>query len=280
VGASLVLLQFKGNDLVEERKHARYFSGEILAPWPNRIADGKYKYRGQEFKVPVNEAQRNNALHGLVFDKIWNLEDISESSLVFQILINQSVMYPGTIKLKIEYQLSELGLRSTLTANNISDTPVPYGASTHPYLQVANLSSVDDYVLSMNSSQVLLTDEVRLLPKELINVETVDLDFRKSQKIGPRFIDHAFRQDSNEPREVTVTDKNGNGVIMIFSEEAKWIQIHTTDREGGLDSRKVLAVEPMTCPPDAFNSGVDLIDLEPEGSHTLWWEIAHLVSIN
>ena len=38
-------------------------------------------------------------------------------------------------------------------------------------------------------------------------------------------------------------------------------------------SRRSLAVEPMTCPPNAFRTGEDLIQLEPGQSFTSSWGI-------
>ena len=73
LGAALATLKFEEKNLIEPRLHSRYFSGEILAPWPNRIADGKYSHNGNDFQLNVNEKVRNNALHGLVFDKYWKV---------------------------------------------------------------------------------------------------------------------------------------------------------------------------------------------------------------
>lgn len=277
-GAALASLKFAGADLIEKRTHSRYFSGEILAPWPNRIADGKYSYRGQDFQLTINEVGRNNALHGLVFDKPWSMISRGESQIAFQIMIDDTEKYPSILELQINYQLDDFGLISTLTATNMGTYTLPYGASTHPYIAVPGLDSVEDYILQMGCSQVLLTDDQRLLPTELVDVSDSNFDFRTPRRIGSQFIDHAFLQDPDLAREVSVTSQLGNGVLITFSESAKWIQIHTADRDGGYDSRKVLAVEPMTCPPDAFNSGLDLIELSPGQSHQLSWRIQALCS--
>jgi aldose 1-epimerase len=254
--------------------HARYFSGEILAPWPNRIADGKYSHNGKDFQLNVNEEARNNALHGLVFDKHWKVFSKSENTIALQIEIDDLSKYPGILKLQMTYKLDHQGLLSTLTATNCSEIELPYGASTHPYLTVPGVKSVNDYVLQIGASQVYLTDNERLLPTELVDVKDANLDFRNPNQIGARFIDHAFRQDPNFERLVSITSDSGEGVSISFSNAAGWIQIHTADRNGAADGRKSLAIEPMTCPPDAFNSEIDLISLQPKQSHTLSWRIS------
>lgn len=273
MGAALVSLTYKGNDLVERRTHPRYFSGEILAPWPNRIADGCYKYQGETFQIPTNESARQNALHGFVFNKIWKVISDSKSEIIFQIEVSEPDKYPTTLDLKVNYKIGDLGLSSQITATNTGVKLAPYGASTHPYFLVPGLNSVDDFYLKIGASKVLLTDSVRLLPKELMNVDSIDFDFRTPRQIGPQFIDHAFLQDSNLPREISIGNKFGAGVLISFDESTKWIQIHTADRNGGPDSRKALAIEPMTCPPDAFNSKIDLVELKPGETHQLTWQI-------
>jgi aldose 1-epimerase len=55
------------------------------------------------------------------------------------------------------------------------------------------------------------------------------------------------------------------------------VQVHTGDRPEPADHRRGLAVEPMTCPPDAFTSGVDLVHLGPGESHEASWSIAAIV---
>jgi aldose 1-epimerase len=274
LGAALATLKFEDKNLIEPRLHSRYFSGEILAPWPNRIADGKYSLNGNDFQLNVNEKVRNNALHGLVFDKYWKVSSKSENRISLQITIDDSEQYPGILELEMTYQIDNQGLSSTLTATNQGEIELPYGASTHPYLMVPGVESVDDYILQIGASQVYLTDEARLLPIKIVDVADASLDFRQPAKIGSNFIDHAFKLDPTFESSVSIKDDSGEGVLMSFNDATKWVQIHTADRNGADDGRKSLAIEPMTCPPDSFNSGIDLVLLKPKQSHSLSWRIS------
>ena len=274
LGAALATLKFEDKNLIEPRLHSRYFSGEILAPWPNRIADGKYSLNGNDFQLNVNEKVRNNALHGLVFDKYWKVSSKSENRISLQITIDDSEQYPGILELEMTYQIDNQGLSSTLTATNQGEIELPYGASTHPYLMVPGVESVDDYILQIGASQVYLTDEARLLPIKIVDVADASLDFRQPAKIGSNFIDHAFKLDPTFESSVSIKDDSGEGVLMSFNDATKWVQIHTADRNGAADGRKSLAIEPMTCPPDSFNSGIDLVLLKPKQSHSLSWRIS------
>ena len=274
LGAALATLKFEDKNLIEPRLHSRYFSGEILAPWPNRIADGKYSLNGNDFQLNVNEKVRNNALHGLVFDKYWKVSSKSENRISLQITIEDSEQYPGILELEMTYQIDNQGLSSTLTATNQGEIELPYGASTHPYLMVPGVESVDDYILQIGASQVYLTDEARLLPIKIVDVADASLDFRQPAKIGSNFIDHAFKLDPTFESSVSIKGDSGEGVLMSFNDATKWVQIHTADRNGADDGRKSLAIEPMTCPPDSFNSGIDLVLLKPKQSHSLSWRIS------
>ncbi|QHK19032.1 hypothetical protein GU243_03865 [Pseudarthrobacter psychrotolerans] len=60
---------------------------------------------------------------------------------------------------------------------------------------------------------------------------------------------------------------------MAWGRACPWLQIRTADKPATAADRLGLAVEPMTCPPDAFNSGEDLIQLEPGSSHQAGWSI-------
>ena len=274
LGAALATLKFEDKNLIEPRLHSRYFSGEILAPWPNRIADGKYSLNAKDFQLNVNEKVRNNALHGLVFDKYWKVSSKSENRISLQITIDDSEQYPGILELEMTYQIDNQGLSSTLTATNQGEIELPYGASTHPYLMVPGVESVDDYILQIGASQVYLTDEARLLPIKIVDVADASLDFRQPAKIESNFIDHAFKLDPTFESSVSIKDDSGEGVLMSFNDATKWVQIHTADRNGAADGRKSLAIEPMTCPPDSFNSGIDLVLLKPKQSHSLSWRIS------
>ena len=76
------------------------------------------------------------------------------------------------------------------------------------------------------------------------------------------FIDHCYGGLQGN-WEVRVTNAQGEGTALASN--TPWVQIHTADALG----RPGIAVEPMTCPPDAFNSGIDLVSLAPGQRHRL-----------
>lgn len=275
-GAGLNFLRHAGRNLIEPFQPdatPERFRGDLLAPWPNRIGDGVYHVDGVEYCVTINETSRGTALHGLVNLLIWNLNAQSDASVTLSAVLPASQAYPTDLALEVTYTLGDSGLMITLSAKNIGAKKAPYGASIHPYLIANEFEKNDDWHLLIHCDEVLEVDHDRLLPIAVREVISLDYDFRSNSLIGDRYIDHAFIVDETKPREILLRAGSGAGVRMVFESECKWIQIHTVDREGFSGSRESLAVEPMTCPPDAFRTGVDLIWLFPHDETSTTWQI-------
>ena len=277
-GGGLNSLSYKGRNLVDpfQASDPRFFRGDVLAPWPNRIADGKYEVEGKNYTVAINEAERRTALHGLVFSLLWEVLDASQDHVRLGVDLTASGSYPTSLHLEATYRLSPDGLSISISAENTGSAKAPYGVSIHPYLMASDGQSVDEWTLKLHSNEVLDVDEVRLLPIALKSCEEMNFDFRDGAKIGTRFIDHAFTVDDSKPRTITLRADDGHGVEMTFDETSRWVQIHTADRDGGDTSRRCLAVEPMTCPPDAFRSGEDVIWLGAGDKTESSWRIQNL----
>jgi len=275
-GAGLNSLIFNGRDLVDPFIPAlipENYRGDILAPWPNRIEDGQYKVDGVLYEIPINEPNRRTALHGLVNNLEWDVSDSSQDAVTLKVTLESSESYPTELEFTVQYSLSDQGLSITISAVNVGQQRAPYGVSIHPYLIPTSNSRVDEWSLKMNASQVLEVDLERLLPIALRKVEDLGFDFRAGRVIGSQFIEHAFKVDEGSELVVSVTSSNGDSVEMTYTPDCEWIQIHTADRSGGADSRICLAVEPMTCPPNAFRNPDQSIWLQPGGSTSTTWKI-------
>lgn len=281
VGASLRTLQFHGRDLVvpfTADEIRPVFRGATLAPWPNRVIDGRYTFDGVEQQLPLTEPNRGNALHGLAAWLDFNAIERSASHVVLTATIEAQAGYPHRVEVTVTFALDEDGLHSTVTALNTGHDEAPWGTGPHPYL-TPGVGRVDDWTLSLPAASVLTVTDDRLIPIALADVATEDdgaFDFRVARQIGDTFIDHAFTEltrDDDGITSVTVLAADGTGVGMTWANDCPWVQVHTADQENPETSRLGLAVEPMTCPPDAFNSGTDLIVLAPNASATAGWTI-------
>ncbi|WP_020578182.1 aldose 1-epimerase family protein [Actinopolymorpha alba] len=279
VGATLRELQYAGRDLIAGFPAERmrpFYRGAVLAPWPNRVADGAYEFAGARHQLPLNEPARHNALHGLVAWVNWTLVETATTGVVLGHRLFPQDGYPFRLDLTLSYELSEDGLHCVLTAVNAGDVPAPYGCAPHPYL-VAGPGRVDDWSLELPASRYLEVTPDRLLPVGLADVAGTPYDFRTARPIGTTFIDHAFTDLTPEPAgdiHARVLAADGRGVEMRWDTRCPWVQVHTADRPEPAYNRSGLALEPMTCPPDAFNSGTDLVILAPGEQHEASWIIA------
>jgi aldose 1-epimerase len=275
IGASLRELTFDARNLVlpfgaDELRPK--FRGATLAPWPNRIVGGTYSFAGDDYVLALTEPERGHALHGLAAWLDFDLVAQSTAEVTLEGVIQPQAGYPWRVIVTVTNTLTDAGLATTVTATNASSTPAPYGTGPHPYL-VGGPGRVDEWTLELSAASVMLTTET-LAPTDVVPVESVGLDWREPHTVGDIFIDHCFTSLS-EAR-VRVTDATGSGVQMTWGAECTWVQLHTADLPDEAISRRGLAVEPMTCPPDAFNSGTDLIVIEPGASTSASWAIAAL----
>jgi aldose 1-epimerase len=283
-GAALRVLEHRGRRLVlgfAEDAMASSGRGQLLAPWPNRIRDGRYTFEGRDLQLPLSEPAHGNASHGLVRWAAWSIEERTDHSvsLVYRTMAQPG--YPWTLDLHVLYDLSADGLTVTTTATNLASTPAPYAHGAHPYLTTGT-GPVDAWELTLPARTRLLADD-QLIPVDEEDVRDTALDFRVARPIGSSTLDTAFTglgRDAEGRAEVRLRDaRSGDGVALWMDERHGWVQLFTGD---GLPSlaRESLAVEPMTAPPDAFNSGTDLVVLAPAGTpgdeHSGAWGIRSL----
>lgn len=281
VGASLRSLTYQDRDLVmpfgADEVRPRY-RGATLAPWPNRVIDGTYLYEGVAHQLDLTEPARGHALHGLALWLNFDVIVLAEHSVTLRAVIEPQAGYPHRILLIVRYWLSAKGLGNRVTATNLSAGTAPYGVGPHPYL-VAGEGRVDEWTLTTSASAYLEAEGTRLLPGDVVDITPGDdFDFTSGKTVGSLFIDHAFTQldFTNGNARVELRAPGGTGVAMTWGSELPWLQLHTADMPDVDISRRGLAVEPMTCPPDAFNSGTDLIHLEPNQQHAAAWFISAL----
>ncbi len=199
-GATLQALTHAGRDLVVRAgadDPPGTFRGVVVAPWPNRVRDGRYTFAGTEHQLPLNEPERGSALHGFSFDRSWGVGGVSATRVTMWLDLPPQPGYPFTLRLRATYVLSADGLRIELRAANTGTEPAPYGCTIHPYLSCGT-PRVDDAVLTLPAATRVEVDE-RLLPIGTAPVADVDCDFRRGDRVGDRRIDHAFTDLTPEP---------------------------------------------------------------------------------
>lgn len=281
VGATLDSLERAGRPVILSSppdEPMLLYRGAIVAPWPNRIGDGLYTFDGQEVQAPINEVDRMCALHGLVsFQRFTPVGEPAADSVTLRCELVPSLGYPFHLGLEVTYALhAEAGLTTTVRARNLGPRDLPYGVCPHPYL-VAGPEPLDTWSLQVTAGTYLQVTEDRLLPTGMAAIEPgSDLDFSAGRVIGTATIDNAMTdlERTDSVATVRVSAPGGTGVQISFDERCPWVQFHTGDRPEPELDRKGLAVEPMTCPPDAFRSGTDVVRLGPGQEHEAAWTIS------
>jgi aldose 1-epimerase len=251
--------------------------GQVLAPWPNRLAGGRYNFAGSEQQTPLSEPDRGNAIHGLVRWMAWRIVDQSDDRAAIATVVRPQPGYPYGLMLRVEYFLGDAGLRVSTLATNIGDEPLPFGLGFHPYLAVA-AGTVDDALLTVPADSLLESDDRGIPTGVTTAVEGTSFDLRAGSPVADRQLDHCFtglKHDDDGLARATLATGDGSASVTLWADSAfGYFMVFTGDTLAPERRRRSVAVEPMTCPPDAFNSGADLVVLEPESSVTAEWGIS------
>ena len=247
--------------------------GQPLIPWPNRLRDGRYPWGGAERQVDLSEPARFNAIHGLVRWRNWQVRARESARVVLGHVLHGEPGYPFMLDLEIEYRLEPRGLTVTTDARNIGPDACPYGAGMHPYLTLG-APTVDGAILTVPAGRRLVSDE-RAIPVGEESVDGGPLDFRSPRAIGDAHVDDCFteleRDGEGQARvELRAADRS-RAVTLRASPEYHYVMVYTGDTLAEPQRRRGVAIEPMTCAPDAFRNGLGLVVLQPgQSAETMW----------
>jgi galactose mutarotase-like enzyme len=241
--------------------------GQVLAPWPNRLGDGRYEFSGLRAQAALDEPELRNAIHGLVRWVPWRLEAQAQNVLSVACTLHPSPGYPFILGLRIEYRLGRDGLSVCTRAENLGETTLPFGLGFHPYLR-PGAGSLDLARLRLPATRRLVLDERSLPTGELRPVSGTELDFTAGRAIGATRMDTAFtglHRDADGLAWASLDDGAGDdGTELWVDDRFNYLMCYTGDTIGDPARRRAaVAIEPMTCPPDAFRSGKDLVVLGP-----------------
>jgi aldose 1-epimerase len=279
VGAGLRAYTVGDRDIIDGFREDAMCSigrGQLLLPWPNRIEDGQYEFAGRMHQTPITEPARHSALHGLTRWVNWTAVEQAEDRVLMSLVLHPQPGYPFTLRFDVDYHLSAGGLTMRTTATNVGQQAAPYGAGHHPYLTLG--SPIDHALLKMPALMRLEAND-RLIPtgRVLPNGGTA-YDFLELRPIGSLGMDTAFANlvpDSDGLIRVHLQAPGGDPQITLWMEPTyKFLMVYTPDAISDLARRRrSIAIEPMTCAPNAFRSRDGLIVLQPGESWSGSWGI-------
>jgi aldose 1-epimerase len=252
--------------------------GQVLAPWPNRLADGRYEFNGVRAQAALDEPERRNAIHGLVRWLPWTLQTRHQNQLSLRLQLHPSPGYPFSLLLELGYHVGRDGLTVTTTAQSLEESSVPFGIGFHPYL-TAGPETVDGAILHVPALHTLDLDDRGLPTGTLSPVAGTDRDFSTSRFIGPAVLDTPYttlvREDDGRARASLEAPGGAGGTTLWVDEGYPYLMVYTGDTLGDLARRRrAVAIEPMTCPPNALRTGTGVIELQPGQEWKAQWGIS------
>ena len=248
--------------------------GAVLVPWPNRLRGGKYTFDGKAYQLPLSEPPTGNAIHGLGRWARWVPVRHETSAVTLALDIVPQAGWPFEVRVEVTYALDAVGgLAVTGVARNTGTGRAPFGAGFHPYLSTRG-HGIGEVTVKVPARDRIVLDEAKV-PVGMQSVAGTPYDLRRGRRLGALRLDDGFTGLSTAGgRGAVLVRTRSGGAQVWFDETFRFVQVFTPDLvAGGLPG---VAVEPMTCPADAFNSGTGLIVLTPRDSWTGSWGIQPL----
>jgi aldose 1-epimerase len=250
----------------------------ILFPWPGRIADGQFAYRGRDIQLPINDPSHNCAIHGLIYNRVFRVTRkgpyFVAARLDSRIDEELSVLWPFPFVLDLDYEVGN-GLRFHCAVENVGDGPMPFGIGAHPYFHAP---------LDPRGTRAAMQVEgdidhhwqldARLLPSGALEAPLGRLDVRSPVMLGSETYDDAF----------TLRAKRAERAARLIDPQLKMaLELRAAPIFRNLvvyapPSPEVVALEPYTCGPNAFNlaaKGIDagMLELAPGARFEAFFEI-------
>ncbi|TFV45994.1 aldose 1-epimerase family protein [Blastococcus sp. TF02A-35] len=249
--------------------------GAVLLPWPNRIRDGRWRWEGEELQLEVQSPEEPHAIHGLLSWQPWSVLQRSDRSVTVGTTVEPHPGYPFRLAAAVDHVLDADRLTWTLRVRNAGNRPAPFGAGVHPYLSVGATEDggIGDAGLALPARTELVLDG------GMPTGERRPFDGAVG-RVGDRALDTPLtdlERDAEGWAKVRLTGAAGE-LVLAADAAWPWLQVYSGDTLPTGQWRRSLAVEPMTCPPNALADGTDLLVLEPgaewAGTWTLAWSPA------
>ncbi len=242
--------------------------GQLLYPWPNRIGDGAWTFSDRTAKPQIDDVEQSTAIHGVVRWRPFRIEAVNQNRCVLALLLHPTPDYPFLSEIEVAYHLGSLGLTVTTTVTNRDEVPIPFGLGFHPYLAVTT-PTIEGTELQVPAKAYVATNERQLPTGEILPIAGGPLDFTRAKSVNGHELDVTYAElvrDDQGLASVSVRDSTGAAVELSMDRNFPYVQVYTGDKLEKGRRRTAVAVEPMTCPPDALRSGKDIVVLEP-GQH-------------
>ena len=248
--------------------------GIVLVPWPNRVKDGTWEHDGQTRRLALTEPDRSNAIHGLLRYRPYVLVEQDAATVTLRADVFPELGYPFQLATSVRYDLTPDGLEVTHTVTNAGASPAPVAIGAHPYLKIGGVPTGDLVVTVDAATHLDVDDRLNVVGESA--VEGTRFDLRAGRRVADLELDDGFADvamaDGGAHHVVSATD--GRSVTLWTDEDFGYVQVFTQRKFTTATASEVaLAVEPMTAPANALNTGRGLRWLEPGASWSPRWGI-------
>jgi len=258
-GASLQELFFDGKKIIENQNSLfkQRYSSALLFPFVNRINDGKYSFNNKEYQFDCNEPERNNALHGLVFDKkftcIDKKSDDYSATLVLGYNETQRIKaFPFTYNVQLQYIFTDAKLELKMNIKNTGTNAFPFTIGWHPYFYSSDLSE----------SKLTFDADKKVIHNKKMITESIE-NYTSDKNLELKNLDDCFHLTNN-----TINFKTPEYDLEMTSGSADcYLQIYTPANSNNI------AIEPLTGISDSFNNKEGLQILQPNKVYSDIWKI-------
>ncbi|MFP3466159.1 aldose 1-epimerase family protein [Leifsonia sp. SIMBA_070] len=274
VGAGIRSLRFAESDLTEP-----YPAGEqppsacgiVLVPWPNRVADGRWEHDGQTRQLDLTEPAKRNAIHGLLRRRPYELVDRSDSTVTQAATIYPEPGYPYLLDTTVMHELHTEGLTVTHAVTNAGEDAAPVAIGAHPYLRIADVPP-EQLTVTVAARTRFETDDRSNITGEAPVAGTA-FDLSSGRRVSELDLDTGFADLPDGPVEHSLAADDGRKVVLWGDADFRYAQVFTNRKFATKPGGVALAIEPMTAPANALNSGRGLRWLEPGETWTVSWGI-------
>lgn len=244
--------------------------GMLLAPWPNRVAGGRWTLHGEEQRLDITEVSKGNAIHGLLRNTGYQPVESGPSTIVLEAEIFPQHGYPFHLVHRATYRLTEKQLTVRQELTNLSGDPAPFGLGAHPYLKISDVPT-EDLTLTVLADELFEVDG-KAIPTGRAPVSGQH-DLRRGRRIGDIEFDTAFTglRMVDGRHEHVLAAPDGRTVTLWADSSFAYAHVYVSTIYPGVS--KAVAVEPMTAPANALNSGEGLRWLDPGASFSAQWGI-------
>lgn len=252
--------------------------GDVLIPFPGRIAGGSYTFAGTSYQMDKNDKETPSAIHGFLRQVLWDVASQSPSAVTFTTTLAADAApgYPFALGVSITYALSDAGLTTSFEIENTGDKPAPVAAGFHPYFSAGSALINTDMLRVPFASYLEFKD---LLPTgNVLPVAGTEFDFQQPRPIGETALNICFLHPQGDPDgllRIRLSDSAAQESVTVWMDASfDYVVLYSGDPLPDDHRRKSLAIEPMTCGADAFNhSEWGLVTLVPGETLTGVWGV-------